>query len=353
MYVTATTQLQFFWRDAFPPKEFRSGVSLHSHTMYSQESLDVVPGWIVKHYGLDLRNGFWTPPLTARQAYRLEQKQIEAQFGIPALVSLTDHDNIRAGMLLRVLDRFRDAPISTEWTVPFGSTFFHFGVHNLRRAQAESIMSEMADFTSNPEPKKLAGLLRMLNSDPEVLVVVNHPLWDEKGIGRAEHVATLRNLLNRHAPDIHALEVNGLRSWSENERVIRFGRGVNLPVVAGGDRHGLEPNAIVNLSRGTTIQEFAREVRYQRFSHIVLMPQYRQCRKLRIARMVLDVLRDYPGMEVRRNWGDRVFCRNPATGVSVPLAAFASGSGVRLVESLLAAVRLVEKRSPSAILTSA
>ena len=48
-------------------------------------------------------NGFWTPPLPPRQAYRLEEKQIHSFFDLPAIVSLTDHDNIRASLLLRVI----------------------------------------------------------------------------------------------------------------------------------------------------------------------------------------------------------------------------------------------------------
>src|SRR5690242_4523156 len=96
MSATATTNLQFFWRDACVGKDFRSGVSLHSHTMYSEESLEMVPRYTahVPYLGaairralaayarkigseLDFRRAFWTPPLTPRKAYRLEEKQIQ------------------------------------------------------------------------------------------------------------------------------------------------------------------------------------------------------------------------------------------------------------------------------------
>ena len=101
-------------------------------------------------FDLDFGRAFWTPPFSPRQAYRLEEKQIQRRFGLPAVVSLTDHDDVRAGSLLRILDRFGQVPVSTEWTVPFGPTFFHLGLHNLPAEQASGIMWELARFTANP-----------------------------------------------------------------------------------------------------------------------------------------------------------------------------------------------------------
>lgn len=353
----AFTTRQSYWCGPTILKEFRSGVSLHSHTMFSEESLEMVPRWIFgsskNEPCLQPENGFWTPPLTARQAYRLEQKQIEKQFQLPGQVSITDHDDIRAGNLLRVLNRFCEAPISTEWTVPFGPTFFHFGVHNLRLSRSAAVMTELREFTAQPDVNKLAGVLSMLNGDENVLIVINHPLWDEKGIGRAQHAYVLHELLQRFRHHIHALEANGLRSWKENERLFRLASYLDLPVVAGGDRHGLEPNAIVNLSRGTTMEEFVEEVRYRRFSHLVFMPQYRRSRRLRITRMIIDIIREYPDMEGRRSWRERVFYRHPETGETRPLSSLPAGRTAKLMEHVMAAVRFVDRRSPSAILTSA
>jgi hypothetical protein len=349
-----TTNVQFFWRDRSVHGDFSSGVSLHSHTMYSEESLDILPRWMARRARADLRDGFWTPPLTPRQAYRLEVKQIEAHFQLPGLVSLTDHDDIRAATLLRVLDRFQDAPISTEWTVPFGPTFFHIGVHNLHPAQASGIMQELTNFTARPQAGKLRDLLATLSSDPNVLLVLNHPFWDENGLGQARHLRQVRELLGRVGQHLHAFEVNGLRSWRENEWVIRMGREAGFPVIAGGDRHGLEPNAILNLSHATTIGEFVEEVRVRRFSHLVFMPQYRQARKLRILHTVVDILRDYPhDLEGRRSWPDRVFYRDPETRMSVPFATIHKGAAPHVIRHLVAAMQLIDKRPPSAILTSA
>jgi hypothetical protein len=372
MPVTATSQ-QFLWQNRSVAKHFRTGVSLHSHTMYSEESLDSAAPFIAgvpllsrairrqeaeyrraRGISLDLQRGFWTPPLAPRQALRLEQKQIEAQFQLPAVVSLTDHDDIRAGMQLRVLDRFCAAPVSTEWTIPFGNTFFHLGVHNLPPDEATGIMLQMSAYTAQPQPSELLRVLHALNADRDVLVVLNHPLWDEKRIGRNNHEAALRALLAQHRPRIHALEVNGLRTMRENQRVIEMGRQMDIPVVAGGDRHGVEPNAILNLSRADTLAGFIYEVRRDRWSHVVFMPQYRQPQTLRIMHTVIDVLREYPqNFEGRRRWQDRVFYRDPQTGAPVPLAAVCNTRGTRIVGRLIAAMRVVDRRPPSVILTSA
>jgi hypothetical protein len=325
-----TTTYQFFWRDRTVHGDFRAGVSLHSHTMYSEESLEMLPRYtghvpIVRH-ALDANvaydRAFWTPPLTPRQAHRLEEKQIQRQFQLPGLVSLTDHDNIQAGTLLHVLERFRSAPVSTEWTIPFGPTFFHLGAHNLPSSEAAGILAQLQAFTADPNPDALAAKLDLLNAYSDVLLVLNHPLWDEKGIGTANHSAVLRELLQRHGGRFHALEVNGLRSWKENQQVMRLGSEMDVPVVSGGDRHGREPNAILNLTRGASLVEFIHEVRYQRRSHVVFMPQYHESLNLRTMQTVIDILRDYPeSFQGRRLWTQRVFYRHPGATAPVPLSS--------------------------------
>ena len=263
MPITAKTTFQLLWRDAAIDPQFRTGVSLHSHTQYSEESLDLVPKYLshvpfLRHAladSIQFERGFWTPPLTPRQAYRLEEKQIQRRLQLPALVSLTDHDNIHAGTVLHLLDRFSSAPISTEWTIPVGPTFFHLGVHNLPPRRAERIMKELSAYTAKPSASDLARTLGLLNAYPNVLIVVNHPLWDEKGIGEDAHRKVLLELLQEHRGMFHALEMNGLRSWRENQQVLSLGEARDLPVVGGGDRHGREPNAILNLSAARTFAQ--------------------------------------------------------------------------------------------------
>ncbi len=360
-----TANFQFLWRDRQIDKDFKAGVSLHSHTMYSEESLAMVPRYTAKvpYLGaairrqereyetrkgdaLDFGRAFWTPPLSPRQAHRLEEKQIQSTFQLPGFVSLTDHDDIRAGTQLHVLDRFRNAPVSTEWTVPFGPTFFHLGVHNMPADESAGLMEEFRSFTANPREEKLGELLAMLNTYPDILLVLNHPLWDEKGIGVSEHAQALGRLLERHGSSIHSLELNGLRSWSENRQVIWLGRRAEIPVVSGGDRHGREPNAIVNLTRGANLIEFIHEVRYERFSHVVFMPQYHEPLKLRILQTMVDIVREYPdNFEGRRMWSDRVFFRPKPEAEPVPLTSYWKNGGPAVVRHFIGAMRLIERRS--------
>jgi hypothetical protein len=313
MQVTTKNSFHLLWQSPTIPAGFRSGVSLHSHTMYSEESLSIVPRYTsgIPYFGKAIRqqkdeyhrinqksfgfdHAFWTPPLSPRQAYRVEEKQIQRKFKLPALVSLTDHDDIRAGANLHVIDRFKNVPVSTEWTIPFGETFFHLGVHNMPPGDASSLMNQLESFTSNPEAGRLGGLLETLHSYQDLLLVLNHPLWDEKGIGIDKHVAALKTLLATNGGFFHALELNGLRSWAENKQVMALGNETNTPVISGGDRHGREPNAILNLSRASTFREFVQEVRCERFSHVVFMPQYHEPLKMRILQTIVDVVREYP-----------------------------------------------------------
>jgi hypothetical protein len=362
MIVTARNSFQFFWQSPIIPEGFRSGVSLHSHTMYSEESLSMVPqytakvpylGQAIRHQELEYHrkkqrrfsfaDAFWTPPLAPRQAYRVEEKQIQRKFKLPALISLTDHDDIRAGANLRVIERFKNVPVSTEWTIPFADTFFHLGVHNMPSADAATLMSEFAAFTANPDLTQLDGLLAALNSSPDVLLVLNHPLWDEKGIGGERHHAALRDLLAGYGQFLHAFELNGLRSWHENKQVVAMGRELDMPVVSGGDRHGREPNAILNLSRAAAFPDFVHEIRRERQSHVVFMPQYHEPLKMRVLQTIVDVVREYPeNFAGRRTWADRVFYRDPQTQIAVPLANLWNDGGPGIVKQFIAAMRLLE-----------
>jgi hypothetical protein len=364
MSVTGQSTFQFFWRNPVVDASFRSGVSLHSHTMHSRESLDMIPRYTAKvpYLGnairrqeakysrkmgtkLDFTQAFWIPPFTPRQAYRLEEKQIQRRLQLPALVSLTDHDDIRAGSLLRVLDRFSHVPVSVEWTIPFASTFFHLGVHNLSPSEAPAIAERLADYTRNPDDRRLGSLLDVLNSDPDVLLVLNHPLWDEKGIGISDHSTCLRTLLEAHRSRIHGLELNGLRSWRENKAVIEIGQQTGLPLVSGGDRHAREPNAILNLSRATSFASFVHEIRYERVSHVVFMPQYHEPIRLRILQTMVDVVREYPeNLPGFRSWRDRVFFREPEKPNPVPLSSIWNADCPGVVNHFITAMRLLEWR---------
>lgn len=345
MPVTARTIVQYLWQDSQIDSRFRAGVSLHSHTQFSEEGLAAFAGYVRKSpfsryllgIGVDYERAFYNPPLTPRQAYRLEEKQIQRRLQLPALVSLTDHDKIDGNKMLHLLDRYRKAPISTEWTVPFGPSFFHLGIHNLPPARADFAMQAMAEFTAAPNDARLPDVLRALAEDPSVLVVVNHPLWDEKGIGKKEHRELLGRLLAQRGSLVHALEVNGLRSLAENCEVLKIGDRLGIPVVAGGDRHGREPNAILNLSAAASFSGFVEEVRKERISHVVFMPQYQTARGIRITRMVVDSLREYPeNVHAKRTWKERMHYRPIGSTEAVPLCSAFAGERIPL------ALRVVE-----------
>jgi hypothetical protein len=304
----------------------RTGISLHSHTMHSKEYLGRLPNYIAKFpvgsYILEREIGrvhlyegrifnfkkiYWTPPLSPREAHELECGQIEEQLGCRALVSLTDHDNIEAGLHLRLLEKTRHSPISVEWTVPYGKAEFHIGVHNLPVSRARGWMSEFAAYRTNPGREYLRDILAGLDDEKNTLIVLNHPYWDGESIGPSAHRRLLEEFLASHLPFLHAIELNGMRSRRENREVVALGEAIDRPVISGGDRHGCEANAALNVSRADSFDEFVQEIRYDRRSQIVLMPQFFDPLPLRLIENAWYALADAPGEFGRSHWMTRVF----------------------------------------------
>jgi hypothetical protein len=327
------------WKEPAAGKPYRTGVSLHSHTNRSQESLSFIAKyasryWLFRRamavYGqiaqderaitMDLCKGYWTPPLPPAAAFTLEKNQIENVLGLNSMISISDHDNIEAPMLLRVVPEARRIPVSVEWTAPYQDTVFHFGVHNLPSARAELLMAQLSAYTDSPSDKRLPELLSALNDMSDVLVILNHPLWDLQEVGKEKHERALRNLLCGFGQFVHALEMNGLRSWNENQAVLHLSEGCNQLVISGGDRHGCEPNANLNLTNAESFAEFVHEVRRERLSHVLFMPQYTEPYALRVLQTLLDATREYPDYSIgSRHWDERVFHPNSA-GTIRPLA---------------------------------
>ncbi len=315
-----------FESDGVSARQFRGAVSLHSHTLHSREPLTFIHR-LAKRIGplrlaleggearyqslhgssLDLRRAWWTPPLAPYDAWALEKHQIEHRFGMNALISLTDHDDIEAPLSLRVLDECRAIPISVEWTVPYGPTFFHLGIHNLASNSARDLMRELAEFTAEQRTRDLAFLLDALAATKDVLIVFNHPCWDEKGIGREPHVRLASHFAQKYRPFLHALELNGLRPWAENCDVLRMARELGRPLISGGDRHALEPNTILDLTNAATFAGFVEQVRAGH-THVLITDQYREPYKLRILQNLEEILQDHEshGRGWQR-WSDRVF----------------------------------------------
>jgi hypothetical protein len=227
-------------------------------------------------------------------------------------------------MLLRALAAARPIPVSVEWTVPFGATSFHLGIHNLPSATGALWMERMEVFTAIPIAERPAGMLTDMLAELDeisgVLIVFNHPLWDLYRIGQQKHRFLVNEFLAINGQFCHAVELNGLRHWDENREVATLAAKWNQLLISGGDRHGVEPNANVNLTRATSFTEFVYEVRRERESHVLFMPQYAEPWKHRILNSTLDAIRDYPEFpEGSRRWDERVY-HPDAEGDVRPLA---------------------------------
>ena len=306
----------------------KAGVSLHCHTQFSQEMLDFVPHYAEKlpiinffwqrerrkytereGYPPDFSTAFWSPPMSPHEVYRIETEQINAA-GLDAIVSITDHDSIDGSLLINENTDNHQAPISLEWTVPFEYGFFHVGIHNLPKESAVELTKTLIDysFSENPTNERLHELFAMLKEIPQILVILNHPLWDIEIVGKERHEILLKNFIKEHGKWIHAFEINGFRSWSENKAVIEMAESHGFPLVTGGDRHGCKPNTVLNLTNAKTFGEFVEEIRVDKRSEVVLMPEYKQPLHSRQLQSFSEILKHYPEFpEGRQRWFERVY----------------------------------------------
>ena len=353
--------ISYLWRDPNATRGFRTGVSLHSHTNQSRETLDFLAKFgnqfpamrplmlrleqrSERNQGLrvDYEASFWTPPMTPKLAFDLESRQIE-KLGLAPLVSLSDHDNIQAPLLLRSVPSARHIPVSVEWTVPYGQfQSFHLGVHNLPGARAAEWMEAFEDFTAHPHDARLTEMLAALNREPDVLVVFNHPMWDLYMIGREKHEFLVNEFIQKNGAYLHALELNGLRNWDENRATRRLAEKWNALLLSGGDRHGVEPNANINLTRAASFGEFVHEVRRKKQSNVLFMPQYAEPWKHRILQSAIDAVRYYPEFPLgSRTWDERVY-HPDRNGVIRPVSElWPDGNAPRVVSFLLGVVQLL------------
>ncbi len=333
-----TSKISSIWKQADATAGYSTGVSLHSHTSMSEESLIFIqtmgmelPGvkklyaFYAKHcldrHGLtlDFESAHWRPPLMPRMAYDLEAKQIQ-ELGLRAMVSITDHDNIEAPMLLRTVPEARAIPVSMEWSAPFGRTCFHMGIHNLPSADGRMWMDRFQALTAKPNDEETLSALRELHAIPQVLIVFNHPMWDLYSIGRNAHRAEMMRFIHQAGKSIHAVELNGLRHARENREVSDLARETGHLLISGGDRHGMEPNANINLTNATNFNDFVHEIREERRSHVLFMQQYAQPWKLRILRSTLDAVTDFPEFTAGwQRWDERSFHKD-AQGVMRPMS---------------------------------
>jgi hypothetical protein len=310
----------------------KSGISMHCHTRFSQELLDFIPYYaeqipIISYFWrkeqekylhregklIDFTTGYWTPPLTEELVFQSEKHEIN-RLGLEAVVSITDHDCIQANLNLCETNDNAKTPISMEWTVPFEFGFFHLGIHNLPKHSAQDIADDLLNFTFAKErglkfgENRLSELFEMLNEIPDILIVFNHPAWDIEMIGKERHTILLKLFIEKYSTEIHALELNGFRTWSENKEVIDLSETLGIPLVTGGDRHGCKPNTVINLTKSTTFSEFVDEIRIDKQSEIAILPEYKQPLVSRQLQCFSDILGFYPDFAAdRQRWTDRVF----------------------------------------------
>lgn len=358
-----TSTISYHWLDPTAGDVYHAGVSLHSHTSHSLETFsflramcDDVPfaPRILQHYdernqrisGLkfDFDAAHWRPPLVPLMAFELESKQIQA-LGLEPMISITDHDDVTAPLLLRTIPGARRIPVSLEWTVPFGTTAFHLGVHNLPSSESHTWMQTLAQLTAHPSESALSTLLRRLDDNPHILIVLNHPRWDLYKIGDQEHDRELERFLDRNNHLIHALELNGLRHAQENNKVEQLARRWDQLLVSGGDRHGLEPNANINLTDAGSFHEFVQEIRCARRSHILFLKQYSLAWEQRILDSTLDAITDHPHFSPGwQRWDERAF-HPDSTGVIHPLTDFwKKGRAPLPLHLFIHAIRLLRYR---------
>jgi hypothetical protein len=330
------SQISCLWKQPEIARNYRTAVSLHSHTNQSKESLLFIPAfaekrpllrWALKEQlkksarPVDFSQAYWTPPLPPKLAFELESNQIEADLELISLVSLTDHDSIEAPTALRQLPNPVRVPFAVEWSVPFEEAIFHLGIQNLPESQAHLIMDDLSAYSRNPSAPRLLELLSSLHSIPEILIVFNHPHWDQYCLGEATFRNFVDKFLQGHAEYIHAFELNAMRAWTENKSVIELAAAWQRPLISGGDRHGLEPSGALNLTCATNFSDFIHEIRVEQLSHILFMPQYSELLGIRFMQTVLDTIRDYPDHPVgSRRWDERVFHMDFQSGYHRPLS---------------------------------
>ncbi|HUO32958.1 MAG TPA: hypothetical protein VMU80_27340, partial [Bryobacteraceae bacterium] len=239
--------------------------------------------------------------------------QIREKLGLKPIVALSDHDNLEACADLRAIGIA--VPYALEWTVPYLGTIFHLGIFNLPPEEARAMAAGMARYTAAPTPELLRELLAEIDVLPDALIVLNHPLSCELRLERSVHATLLQQFLRMHGSRIHALELNGLQPASDNREVVRIAAGMGLPLISGGDRHCLEPNANINLTNATSFAEFVNEVRRERISRVLFMPQYRDAIATRYIEFISQAVRTYPEMPGRQRWTDRVFYEHERKGL--------------------------------------
>jgi predicted metal-dependent phosphoesterase TrpH len=257
-----------------PDREFRYAVSLHNHSCHSIEKLAALNHVVKKTYmrplsgilqssfglggiaNLNYAEVTFNPPYTPEDVYRMEAESA-ARWGFQGVhLAITDHDEF-AGNLALLQERpdlKGHIAVSEELSLWFHGHLFHLGVCHLPESRAEETHAQIQAAARDQRYDELFETLAASGC----LVVFNHPLlpW-----GPEAKIIPATELLSRYGWAIHALEVNGMRPYEENQRVLELAQQWRKPVVGGGDSHLLVASSILSLSSAATFKDFIAEVK--------------------------------------------------------------------------------------------
>ncbi len=152
--------------------------------------------------------------MTPKLAFDLESRQIE-KLDLAPMVSITDHDNITAPMLLRTVPSARQIPVSVEWSAPYGGAVVSSGRAQPAQRASRRVDGDAGHYTAHPSDGRLTEILAALHAEPNVLVVFNHPMWDLYLIGREKHEFLVNEFLQKNGE---------LPSRAGAERAAQLGR---------------------------------------------------------------------------------------------------------------------------------
>jgi len=258
-----------------PSRQFRSLVSLHTHSSHSVENMapleSVMRRWFMwplraivrKAFGLDgvanltYADLHYNPPYAPEEVLRMETEQARRLGFDSVQLAITDHDEISGSVELRrrhPADAQRIA-LGEELSLRFDGHLFHFGITGF---PAERVAETHAALQSAARAGRLDEVFELLRATG-CLVVLNHPLipWNPN----SDSGAIAQRLLERYGHSIHALEFNGMRGREENDRVLELARHVHKPVVGGGDSHLLLASSTLCGSAADCYAGFIEEVK--------------------------------------------------------------------------------------------